>query len=98
MKKSFSPQQKAAVALEAIKGELTIPQIASKYEVHPTQIGHWRAAVLKTLPELFSDKRKKENWDRERQIEELYKIIGQRNVELEWLKKKLSPFGLNNET
>lgn len=93
MKKQFTPQQKAAVALEAIKGELTISQIASKYEAHPTQIGHWRAAVIKTLPELFSDKRKKENWDRERHIEELYKVIGQRDMELEWLKKKLSPFG-----
>ena len=39
MKKSFTPQVKATVALEAIKGELTIPQIASRYEVHPTQIG-----------------------------------------------------------
>ena len=96
MKKSFSPQQKAAVALEAIKGELTIPQIASKYEVHPTQIGQWKATILKTLPELFSDKRKKENWDRERQIEELYKVLGHRDIELEWLKKKLSPFGLGD--
>lgn len=93
MKKQFTAQQKASVALEAIKGELTISQIASKYEVHPTQIGQWKLAVLKTLPELFSDKRKKENWDRERQVEELYKVIGQRDVELEWLKKKLSPFG-----
>ena len=94
MKKQFTPQQKAAVALEAIKGELTIPQIASKYEVHPTQIGHWRNHVIKSVQDLFSDKRKKENWDKDRQIEELYKIIGQRQTELEWLKKKLQPFGL----
>jgi len=94
MKKHFTPQQKAAVALEAIKGQLTIPQIASKYEVHPTQIGHWRNHVIKGVQDLFSDKRKKENWDKDRQIEELYKIIGQRQTELEWLKKKLQPFGL----
>ena len=94
MKKHFTPQQKAAVALEAIKGQLTIPQIASKYEVHPTQIGHWRNHVIKSVQDLFSDKRKKENWDKDRQIEELYKIIGQRQTELEWLKKKLQPFGL----
>lgn len=94
MKKQFTPQQKAAVALEAIKGELTVPQIASKYEVHPTQIGHWRNHVIKSVQDLFSDKRKKANWDKDRQIEELYKIIGQRQTELEWFKKKLQPFGL----
>ena len=94
MKKHFTPQQKAAVALEAIKGQLTIPQIAGKYEVHPTQIGHWRNHVIKSVQDLFSNKRKKDNWDKDRQIEELYKIIGQRQTELEWLKKKLQPFGL----
>lgn len=96
MKKSFTPQQKAAVALAAIKGELTIPQIASQYEVHPTQIGHWRNWALRSLPDLFSDKRKKENWDKERIINDLYKTIGQRDMELEWLKKKLEPFGLSD--
>lgn len=94
MKKQFTPQQKAMVALEAIKGELTIAQIASKCEVHPAQIGHWKNHVLKTIAELFSDKRKKENWDQQRIMDELYKTIGQRDIELEWLKKKLQPFGL----
>ena len=89
MKKTFTSSEKAAVAMAAIKGELTMSQIASRYEVHPTQIGLWRKQALKRLPDLFSDKRKKENWDQDRLIEELYRTIGQREVELGWLKKKI---------
>lgn len=89
MKKTFTPQQKAQVALAAIKGERTISQIASLYEVHPTQVQAWKKQVLSVLPEIFSDKRKKENQNQDQLIDELYKTIGQRDIELEWLKKKL---------
>ena len=94
MKKQFTPQQKAAVALDAIKGQLTIAQIAGKHEVHPTQIGHWRNQALEILKICFTDKRKKENFTQERIMDDLYKTIGQRDMELAWLKKKLEPFGL----
>jgi transposase len=93
MKKTFTSQQKAAVALAAIKGEETISQIASRYEVHPTQIGFWKKQAMASLADIFSDKRKKENQTQEQLVSELYKIIGQRETELEWLKKKLEPFG-----
>jgi len=89
MKKTFTSQQKAQVALAAIRGEKTISQIASLYEVHPTQIQAWRKQVLSVLPEIFSDKRKKENQTQDQLINELYKTVGQRDIELEWLKKKL---------
>ncbi len=89
MKKIFTSQQKAQVALAAIKGEKTISQIASLYEVHPTQIQSWKKQVLSVLPEIFSDKRKKENQTQDQLINELYKTVGQRDIELEWLKKKL---------
>ena len=96
MKKSFTPQAKAAVALEAIKAELTIAQIASRYEVHPTQIGVWKKQAVEILKSGFTDKRKKENFDQQRITDELYKTIGQQKIELEWLKKKLQPFGLSD--
>ena len=96
MKKSFTPQAKAAVALEAIKGELTIAQIASRFEVHPTQIGVWKKQAVEILKTGFADKRKKENFDQQRITDELYKTIGQQKIELEWLKKKLQPFGLSD--
>ena len=92
MKKIFTSQQKAQVALVAIKGQNTVAQIASIYEVHPTQIGFWKKTAQQGLPQLFTDKRKKENRDQERIIDELYKTIGQRDMELAWLKKKLQPY------
>lgn len=89
MKKIFTAQQKAQVVIAAIKGERTITQIASVYEVHPTQIQAWKKTALESLQNIFTDKRKKENQTQEQLVTELYKIIGQRDMELEWLKKKL---------
>ena len=89
MKKIFTPKQKAAVALEAVKGIMTTSQIASEYEVHPTQVGLWKQAVLKRADELFATTRKKEDADQQNLIDRLYQTIGQRDIELEWLKKKL---------
>lgn len=88
MKKVFTPQQKAAVALEAIKGDRTINQIASAYEVHPSQIQSWKKVVQENLPALFADKRRKEGKPEQNLIDELYRTIGQRDIELGWLKKK----------
>ena len=79
---------KAKVALEAVRGEKTIAQLASQYEVHPNQIRQWKQKLLKELPALFSDRRKAEESDRDELESELYKQIGQLKVELEWLKKK----------
>lgn len=89
MKKIFTSQQKAQVALAAIKSDKTTSQIAGLYQVHPTQIQNWKKQALMGLSEIFSDKRKKENQTQDQLIEELYKTIGQRDMELEWLKKKL---------
>ena len=93
MKKIFSAQQKAAVALAAIKGEKTVAQISSLFEVHPTQIGVWKKQALSGFQDIFSGKRKKDDHEQEEKIDELYKTIGQREVELEWLKKKLQQIG-----
>lgn len=92
MKKVFTPHQKAEVALTALKGEKTTAQIASIYEVHPTQVGLWKKTAQQGLVSIFTDKRKKENMDQERIIDELYKTVGQRDMELAWLKKKLQPY------
>lgn len=75
--------------MEAAKGIKTTNQIGSEYEAHPTQIGFWKKNLLERAPELFSDKRNPENKTKDELIERLYKTIGQRDVELDWLKKKL---------
>jgi putative transposase len=79
---------KAKVALEAIKGEKTLAQLSSEFEVHANQIGQWRRQVLKELPNLFSNRRKRQDREQEDLISELYRQIGQLKVEVDWLKKK----------
>ena len=93
MRKRHDAAFKARVALEAIKSEKTVAQLSSEYGVHPNQIGQWKKHLLKELPILFSDKRKKAEQDNEELENELYRQIGQLKVELEWLKKKSKILG-----
>jgi putative transposase len=88
MRKNHDGAFKAKVALEAIKGEKTMTQLASEFGVHVNQIGQWKKHLLEELPSLFSDKRKKVEKENEELESELYKQIGQLKVELDWLKKK----------
>ena len=87
-RKSYSAACKAKVALEAIRGDRTIAEIASESGVHPNQISKWKKQALEELPDLFSDGRKKRDRSSEELESELYKQIGQLKVELDWLKKK----------
>lgn len=92
MKKTFSPHDKARVALEAIRGIKPMGQIVSAFGVHPTQVGVWRKHVLANLPTLFSRPLKSRTDDRDQLIDRLYRLVGQRDTELEWLKKSLRQF------
>jgi transposase len=88
MRRQHDAAFKAKVAFEAAKGEKTLTQIASEYSVHPNQIRQWRRQLMEKLPDLFSDRRKREEKNRNELEDELYRQIGQLKVELEWLKKK----------
>lgn len=88
MRKQFTPQQKATVALAAMAGTQTINQIAAAHEVHPTQVKKWKDRAKANLAELFSDKRDKVAANHQHTIDELHRVIGVRDAELEWLKKK----------
>jgi putative transposase len=87
-RKQHSSEFKARVALEAIRGEKTINEIASVYAVHPNVVGLWKKQALDHLPDLFSDKRSKNSKDDTVLQDRLYQQIGQLQVELDWLKKK----------
>jgi putative transposase len=89
MKKQFSAEYKVKVAIEAIRGMKSTSEIASAYGVHPTQIGLWKKQLIEGAPALFTDKRAKDGKTPERMIDELYKVIGKRDVEIEWMKKNL---------
>ncbi len=85
---SYSPEFKAKLALEVIKGDRTLNEIASEAQVHPNMLMSWKRQLLDCLPALFADKRIKQNREQEALSDQLYQQIGQLKVELDWLKKK----------
>jgi transposase-like protein len=80
---------KAKVALEAIRGERTMNELATEYGIHPVQITQWKKMVLEALPTLFSSRRGAQPKEEEALNAALYQQIGQLKVELDWLKKKV---------
>jgi transposase len=91
MRRQFTPEQKARVALAALAGDKTINQVAAQFEVHPTQVKQWRDAAKAALPAAFTDGRKVDKTAHNTQplVDELHRVIGVRDAELEWLKKKI---------
>lgn len=87
-RRTYDDNFKARVALEAIKGEKTLSEIASHFEVHPNQITQWKKQLLENVSSLFSRKKDPEIEETKKLLEELYKKIGKQNIELEFLKKK----------
>ena len=91
-RRSFSPEFKAKIALEAIKGLKPIAEIAQRHKLHATQINLWKKQLLDGAPALFEDGRKKSS-DKESDEPDsaaLFEQIGRMKVELEWLKKKVA--------
>jgi len=87
-RKSYTAAYKAKVALEAIKGQRTINEIASAFEVHPNQVIQWKKQAVSQLSEIFSNGRARDDAAEEELRNQLYQQIGQLKVELDWIKKK----------
>lgn len=87
--KNYTAEFKAKVALDAIKGDLTINEISSKYSVHSTQINRWKQQALASLKTCFNDKQEKASLDSQQQMDKLYQQIGQLTCENDFLKKSV---------
>ena len=87
-RKRYSAEFKAKIALEALRGERTLSELASSYEVHPNQITQWKKHLLDAAPELFSKNTTRDRRSEEALKDHLYQEIGKLKVELEFLKKK----------
>lgn len=94
-RRSFSAEFKAQVGLEALKGIEPIHVIAQRHEVHPVQVSQWKKEVAERLPEVFAkpSSQVKDEIAGARKEKELYARIGQLQMELDWLKKKVGPLG-----
>jgi transposase len=78
---------KFKVALEAIKGEMQISEIAAKFSVHPNQVTEWKKLLLEKGAEVFAAAGEKDEREHNDKAESLYKTIGHQAVQIDWLKK-----------
>jgi transposase-like protein len=90
-RKNHPASLKAKVAFAAMKGDKTLAQLSSEFGVHANQIRQWKKRLESEAPGVFSTRRSKRERDTEELQAELYRQIGQLKVELDWLKKTLSP-------
>ena len=86
-RKRYTADFKAKVALEALKGELTLSQLATKHGVHQTMIAAWRKQAIEGLSGVFSGKAEAAAAEREGDLEKLHAKIGQLVVERDFLAK-----------
>lgn len=89
-RKQYTEEFKAMVALEAISASVTLQELAAKYGVAPGQICEWKQQLQQGAAQLFVRKNKPDR-DRkrlEKKVEALEQLVGQREYELTWLKKK----------
>ena len=95
-RKQYKPQFKARIALEAVRGHKTVPELSSQHNIHPSMINNWKRQLVDGASELFEAGRKQaqEKQDHQAQIDELYRQIGQLKVERDFLANRSAQLGL----
>jgi len=86
--KKHSKELKSGIALDAIKGQKTMSELASEYGVHANQISRWEKQLLDAAPDVFTRGKDKEVEKKEVERDRLYKKVGQLQIEVDWLKKR----------
>jgi transposase-like protein len=87
-RKQYHNQFKFKVAIESLKEEATINEIASRNKIHPNQVRNWKKQLMTEGSAVFERKTGQHRQENETQEAELYEQIGRLKMELEWLKKK----------
>ncbi len=84
-RRQFTGDFKAKVALEALRGDRTIQEIAGRHKVHPNQVSTWKRQAMEGLGAMFSNGVDKARVDHEDEIHDLHAKIGQLTVERDFL-------------
>lgn len=92
-RRQFSKELKAKVAVEAIKGQRIVNELAQEYDVHVSQINLWKKQLLDAAPEVFGRAGEREAAEVEAERDRLYGKIGKLQIEVDWLKKKTGHLG-----
>ena len=91
MRSNHSPETKAKIVLEVLRGEETLNEIASKHNIHPNLLTRWKTRAISYLPQVFENetaKSRKQYKEAEKEKDALYQQIGKLTTQVEWLKKK----------
>lgn len=88
-RRNHSAAFKARVALEAVRGDQTVAELSSKYEVHPTLINEWKRTLSEQASAVFEKGGDQGVKDTERLVDDLYKQIGRLKVENDFLSVRL---------
>ena len=86
-RRRFTAEFKAKVALDAIRGERTISELATKHQLHPNQITQWKRQAIENLAKAFDDRASDTQVSREVELTKLHAKIGQLVVERDFLAK-----------
>jgi putative transposase len=87
-RKNHSKEFKAKVALEAVKGSQSLTELASRFKVHPNQIGQWKRQLVESAPQAFERGACRRGDDGESLTAPLYQEIGRLKMEVDFLRKK----------
>ncbi len=88
-RRRFTSDFKARVALDALRGDQTIQEIAARYKVHPNQVSTWKRQAMDGLGEVFSNGLDRDRRDHETEVRDLHAKIGELTVERDFLARGL---------
>jgi len=88
-RRRFTGEFKARVALQALRGDQTVQEIAARHKVHPNQVSTWKRQAIEGMKAVFSNGTDRERQDHEAEVRDLHAKIGELTVERDFLAKGL---------
>jgi transposase-like protein len=94
MRKKYEEGYKVKVALAALQEGAKVNEVAAKYDVHPNKVMEWRKHLLTNASGLFAKKAGKQESEWQEKQDTYLRLIGEKDIEVNWLKKKLQSLNL----